>query len=154
MGVELNPRIGDFDIKMFFIGRIGNVISSSSSISFLFLMQSEYILFTNYTYYLRRFFPTGMIGWAIVILSHAAAQFETYGYVSNSMVLLIVLQMIYIIDWAWKEAWYTQTLGKNRNTSTLYLIVLTLIICIFFVEQTSCTIILAFSWLTVPHAGS
>lgn len=74
MGVELNPRIGNFDIKMFSIGRIG------------------------------------MIGWAIVNLSHAAKQYELYGQLSNSMVLLQVLQMIYIIDWAWKEAWYTQTL--------------------------------------------
>lgn len=63
MGVELNPRIGSFDIKMFSIGRIG------------------------------------MIGWAIVNLSHAAKQYELYGQLSNSMVLLQVLQMIYIIDW-------------------------------------------------------
>lgn len=74
MGIELNPRIGDFDIKMFTIGRIG------------------------------------MISWAVVILSHAAKQYELYGQLSNSMALLLVLQLVYIIDWAWREAWYTQTL--------------------------------------------
>jgi len=63
MGVELNPRIANFDIKLFSIGRIG------------------------------------MIGWAVVNLSHAAQQYELYGQLSNSMVLLLVLQMLYIIDW-------------------------------------------------------
>jgi 7-dehydrocholesterol reductase len=63
MGVELNPRIGDFDLKMFSIGRIG------------------------------------MIGWAVVLLSHAAKQYQLYGQLSNSMMLLLILQMIYILDW-------------------------------------------------------
>jgi 7-dehydrocholesterol reductase len=74
LGTELNPRIFGFDIKLFFIGRVG------------------------------------MIGWGIMILSYATAQYELYGYISNSMVLLVVLQMVYVIDWAWKESWYLATL--------------------------------------------
>jgi len=52
----------------------------------------------------------GMIGWSIVILSLAAAQYEIYGSITNSMILVVIFQMIYIIDWAWKESWYLATL--------------------------------------------
>ena len=70
MGVELNPRIGSFDIKLFMIGRIG------------------------------------MLGWGVMLLALMAKQYEDLGYLPNSMILLCVFQLIYIIDWAWKEEWY------------------------------------------------
>jgi len=74
MGLELNPRIGFFDIKIFAIGRIG------------------------------------MIGWAVVVASFTAKQYELFGELSNSMILLVIFQFIYIADWAWKEEWYVATL--------------------------------------------
>jgi len=74
MGVELNPRIGNFDLKIFFIGRVA------------------------------------MLGWALVLLSFAAKQHQLYGALTTSMILTVALQMIYIIDWAWKEEWYVATL--------------------------------------------
>jgi len=52
----------------------------------------------------------GMIGWAVALLSLAAKQYELYGELSNAMILLGVFEMIYIIDWAWKEDWYLATL--------------------------------------------
>jgi len=52
----------------------------------------------------------GMIGWGLVILSLAAAQFDNFGHLSNSMILVVILQLVYVIDWAWKESWYLATL--------------------------------------------
>jgi len=74
MGVELNPRIGNFDLKLFFIARCG------------------------------------MISWILVDLSHAAGQFERFGEVSNSMILVCFLHSIYVIDLLYYEAWYLETI--------------------------------------------
>jgi len=74
MGVELNPRIGFFDIKIFMIGRLG------------------------------------MFGWGMMLLSLAAKQYQYLGYLTNSMILVFVFELIYILDWAWKEEWYLATL--------------------------------------------
>lgn len=74
MGIELNPRIGKFDFKLFFNGR------------------------------------PGIIAWTLINISFAAAQYNMYGYVTNSMIIVNILQAIYVIDFFWNEAWYLNTI--------------------------------------------
>lgn len=62
IGRELNPRIGEWDIKLFCELR------------------------------------PGLLLWLLLNLSALQRQYQTLGYVTNSMVLVNVLQFIYIID--------------------------------------------------------
>jgi hypothetical protein len=56
----------------------------------------------------------GMISWTIVNLSHAARQYQDFGFVSINMILVNVFQAIYTVDWAWKEVWYLYTIDMVR----------------------------------------
>jgi 7-dehydrocholesterol reductase len=79
MGVELNPRIGPLDWKLFFNGR------------------------------------PGIIGWSLINLSFAAAQFTYHGHISNSMILVNFLQTLYIGYFFYREAWYLKTLDISHD---------------------------------------
>lgn len=85
MGVEFNPRIGNFDFKLFFNGRPGIVL------------------------------------WSILNLCYACKQYETFGYVSWNMYLLIFLQSIYILDFFWHETWYLKTIDIAHDHFGFYL---------------------------------
>lgn len=74
MGIELNPRIGSFDIKLFHNERIGIEL------------------------------------WSLLNLSYAAKQYELYGTVTNSMIAVNVLHLVYILDFFWNEDWYLRTI--------------------------------------------
>lgn len=74
MGIEFNPRIGDFDFKLFFNGR------------------------------------PGICAWTLINFSFAFAQYNLWGEVTNSMILVLLLQGIYIIHFFWYEAWYLKTI--------------------------------------------
>ena len=74
MGIEFNPRIGNFDFKLFFNGR------------------------------------PGIIAWTLINWSFAAKQYATLGNVTNSMILVNVLQAIYVLDFFWHETWYLKTI--------------------------------------------
>jgi 7-dehydrocholesterol reductase len=79
MGVELNPRIGPIDFKLFFNGR------------------------------------PGIVAWTLINISFASAQFSLYGTVTNSMVLVNVLQGLYVLYFFWKEAWYLKTIDIHHD---------------------------------------
>ncbi|MCB1113371.1 MAG: hypothetical protein KDK62_01290 [Chlamydiia bacterium] len=79
MGIELNPRVGDLDLKLFFNGR------------------------------------PGIIGWTLINLSFAGAQWAKYGMVTNSMILVNVLQGLYVVYFFWKEAWYLKTIDIHHD---------------------------------------
>lgn len=85
MGVELNPRIGDFDFKLFFNGR------------------------------------PGIVAWTLINLSFAAKQYENLGYVTNSMVILNILQAFYVIDYFLNEVWYLRTIDIAHDHFGFYL---------------------------------
>lgn len=85
MGVELNPRIGDFDFKLFFNGR------------------------------------PGIVAWTLINLSFAAKQYENLGYVTNSMVILNILQAAYVIDYFLNEVWYLRTIDIAHDHFGFYL---------------------------------
>ena len=40
----------------------------------------------------------GMLGWAILDMSFAARQYRQYGYITDSMILLVVFNTIYVLD--------------------------------------------------------
>jgi 7-dehydrocholesterol reductase len=85
MGAEMNPRIGDFDFKLFFNGR------------------------------------PGIIGWNLINLSFMMAQYHIHGEISNSMMLVTLLHMIYILDFFWNEEWYLCTIDIAHDHFGWYL---------------------------------
>jgi 7-dehydrocholesterol reductase len=85
MGCELNPRIGEFDFKLFFNGR------------------------------------PGIIGWSITNLSFMAAQYRNHGTVTMSMIIVILLQAGYIIDFFYHEDWYLCTIDIAHDHFGWYL---------------------------------
>lgn len=79
MGIELNPRVGPIDLKLFFNGR------------------------------------PGIVAWTLINLSFAAAQYNTYGAVTNSMLLVNLLHGLYVLYFFWKEAWYINTIDIHHD---------------------------------------
>lgn len=79
MGIELNPRIKNFDFKLFFNGR------------------------------------PGIVAWTLINLSFAAKQYQLYGTVTNSMILVNVLQAAYVIYFFWNERWYLNTIDIHHD---------------------------------------
>lgn len=86
MGIELNPRLGDFfDFKLFHNGR------------------------------------PGIVAWTMINISFAAAQYRRFGVVSDSMVLVNVLQAIYVLDFFVHEDWYLKTIDIAHDHFGFYL---------------------------------
>jgi len=52
----------------------------------------------------------GIIGWTLINLIFMIAQYENFGYVTNSMILVNILQLIYVLDFFWNETWYLNTI--------------------------------------------
>ncbi|KAH3744039.1 7-dehydrocholesterol reductase [Pelomyxa schiedti] len=52
----------------------------------------------------------GIGGWDLINFSFMAAQYHKYGYVSNSLILVTLLQALYVGDFFWNEAWYLKTI--------------------------------------------
>ncbi|XP_015194019.1 7-dehydrocholesterol reductase isoform X2 [Lepisosteus oculatus] len=63
----------------------------------------------------------GIIAWTLINLSYAAKQQELYGQVTNSMILVNVLQAIYVLDFFWNEAWYLKTIDICHDHFGWYL---------------------------------
>jgi len=57
----------------------------------------------------------GIIGWSLINLSFAAAQYELYGYITNSMILVNFLQLLYIGFFFYRESWYINTLDISHD---------------------------------------
>nr|XP_028584615.1 7-dehydrocholesterol reductase isoform X1 [Podarcis muralis] len=63
----------------------------------------------------------GIVAWTLINLSYAAKQQELYGQVTNSMILVNVLQGIYVLDFFWNEAWYLKTMDICHDHFGWYL---------------------------------
>ncbi|XP_032626250.1 7-dehydrocholesterol reductase isoform X2 [Chelonoidis abingdonii] len=63
----------------------------------------------------------GIVAWTLINLSYAAKQQELYGQVTNSMILVNVLQGIYVLDFFWNEAWYLKTIDICHDHFGWYL---------------------------------
>lgn len=58
----------------------------------------------------------GLILWVLINTSFAFVQYERYGFVSTSMILVCVFQMLYIIDYFWNEEAILTTMDiKHEN---------------------------------------
>jgi len=79
MGIELNPRIGNLDFKLFFNGRPGIVL------------------------------------WTLINISFAAKQYQLYGHVTNSMLLVNLFHAFYVVYFFWQEAWYLNTIDIHHD---------------------------------------
>ncbi|KAK4631295.1 7-dehydrocholesterol reductase [Fulvia fulva] len=70
------------------------------------------------TYWDFKFFHNGrpgIVAWTLVDLSWAAYQYQTLGYVTASMWIVLVLQAVYTVDFFWHEDWYTRTIDISHD---------------------------------------
>jgi 7-dehydrocholesterol reductase len=63
----------------------------------------------------------GMMAWPLILLSFAAAQHDRYGYVSDSMLVAVGIQFLYIIKFYWWEAGYLQSLDMIHDRAGFYI---------------------------------
>ncbi|XP_059832029.1 7-dehydrocholesterol reductase isoform X2 [Hypanus sabinus] len=63
----------------------------------------------------------GIVAWTLINLSFAAKQQELYGQVTNSMILVNVLQAVYVLDFFWNETWYLKTIDICHDHFGWYL---------------------------------
>ncbi|MFN4175082.1 MAG: 7-dehydrocholesterol reductase, partial [Parachlamydiaceae bacterium] len=47
--------------------------------------------------------------------SFASQQYALYGYVTNSMILVNFFQLLYVVYFFWKEAWYLKTIDIHHD---------------------------------------
>lgn len=52
----------------------------------------------------------GIVAWTLINLSFAAKQYALYGYVTNAMIIVNLLQALYVLDFFWNETWYLKTI--------------------------------------------
>lgn len=57
----------------------------------------------------------GIIAWTLINLSFASAQYAWHGHVTNSMLLVNLLQLLYVLYFFWKEAWYLKTIDIHHD---------------------------------------
>lgn len=63
----------------------------------------------------------GMMSWALIIISFAAKQKELYGYVSDSMLVAIALQLIYVTKFFIWETGYLGSLDIMHDRAGYYI---------------------------------
>jgi len=63
----------------------------------------------------------GMMYWGLSGLSYAAAQYEREGYVSSSMVVSALIQVIYVLKFFWWEMGYMGTMDIQHDRAGFYI---------------------------------
>ena len=63
----------------------------------------------------------GMMSWAVLILCYAAKQYETYGYVADSMVVSVTLMEIYVFKFFLWETGYWNSMDIAHDRAGYYL---------------------------------
>jgi len=63
----------------------------------------------------------GMMGWSVIILSFLCKQYELYGRVSNSMLVAVALQLVYILKFFWWEDGYLASLDVMHDRFGFYI---------------------------------
>jgi len=64
----------------------------------------------------------GMMGWAVIVLDHAAWQLQHNGNVSDSMLVSVVLQLVYIQKFFWWESGYMCSIDIHQDRGGYYLV--------------------------------
>ena len=62
-----------------------------------------------------------LMGWPLIVISFAAAQYERHGYISDSMWIAVALQVIYVAKFFWWEPGYMQTLDITHDRAGFYI---------------------------------
>ncbi|XP_077864921.1 7-dehydrocholesterol reductase-like [Saccoglossus kowalevskii] len=63
----------------------------------------------------------GIVAWTLINLSFAWKQYELYGHVTNSMILVNILHCMYVVDYFWNESWYLHTIDICHDHFGWYL---------------------------------
>lgn len=63
----------------------------------------------------------GIVAWTLINLSFAAKQYNDFGYVTNSMILLNILHGTYVVDFFLNESWYLRTIDIAHDHFGFYL---------------------------------
>jgi 7-dehydrocholesterol reductase len=63
----------------------------------------------------------GMMGWPCILLSFAAAQHNKFGYVTDGMLVSVVLQLVYIAKFFYWETGYFATMDMQVDRCGLYI---------------------------------
>jgi 7-dehydrocholesterol reductase len=63
----------------------------------------------------------GIVAWTMINISFAAAQYNRFGYVTDSMILVNALQMLYVADFFVHEDWYLKTIDIAHDHFGFYL---------------------------------
>lgn len=57
----------------------------------------------------------GIVAWTLINLSFASTQYVRYGHVTNSMLLVNLFHLLYVLYFFWKEAWYLKTIDIHHD---------------------------------------
>ena len=94
MGIELNPRFGEYwDFKLFHNGRPGIV---AWTLMYVFEPAAMHQV-------LKRDFADGS---EYSDLSYIAMQYQSQGFITNSIVIVSILHAVYVLDLFFNEDWY------------------------------------------------
>jgi len=52
----------------------------------------------------------GLIGWILIVVALASVQYECYGFISTSMILVCAMQAFYVLWYSWNEAFVLSTI--------------------------------------------
>jgi 7-dehydrocholesterol reductase len=63
----------------------------------------------------------GIVAWTLINFSFALAQYETIGYITNSMLLLNWFHLVYVLDFFYNEDWYLRTIDIAHDHFGFYL---------------------------------
>ncbi|KAH8674175.1 ergosterol biosynthesis ERG4/ERG24 family protein [Xylariales sp. PMI_506] len=63
----------------------------------------------------------GIVAWSLIDISNIAYQYQTYGRVDLSIVLITILHTIYILEFFAKESWYLRTIDIAHDHFGFYL---------------------------------
>ena len=63
----------------------------------------------------------GIIAWSLIDLSWMAYQYQTFGYITKSMLLLNFFHLVYVLDFFYNEDWYVRTIDITHEHFGFYL---------------------------------
>lgn len=63
----------------------------------------------------------GIVAWTLISISHTAYQYQKIGYVTNSMCLVNLFHIIYVLDFFVNEDWYLRTIDMAHDHFGYYL---------------------------------
>ena len=64
----------------------------------------------------------GMMSWPILLLSFAAKQYQLYGYVADSMLVSVFLQLVYVAVFFYYESGYFKTMDIQVDRAGYYIV--------------------------------